>query len=95
MDKIIAEFQGRDYKAFAFLSHIYQTHVPKDNTINIPVLLKALNRDDTEVMKKAVLKAVSHYYQDKPRNKEQGMDWFVLCEEIVKRLNNLYSRYKG
>ena len=71
--------------------HLYAKVPPKKSGA---VLAEPLDRDNKEEMKKAFLKAVTHYHPDKKCNKESGIEWLVLCEEITKRLNEYYEVVK-
>ena len=70
--------------------HLYAKVPPKNGAVLEP----SLSRDSKEQMKKAFLKAVTHYHPDKKCNKESGIEWRVLCEEITKRLNEYYEVVK-
>lgn len=90
LDKIkeqIGKSESKQYQSHLLLLHIYGVNPPKKGS-----LIDNLDRDDKEQMKKAVLKAVTHYHPDK--NKEHGMEWLILCEEITKLLNGFYEHYK-
>jgi hypothetical protein len=41
-----------------------------------------------------LLSAAAAYHPDKACNKENGMEWSFLSEEISKRINGFYSFYK-
>mmetsp|Transcript_10343 Transcript_10343/g.15533 ORF Transcript_10343/g.15533 Transcript_10343/m.15533 type:complete len:314 (-) Transcript_10343:1689-2630(-) len=90
IDAAIGKCQGKLYKAHALLVHIYETLPPKKGSITTP-----LDKNSKEDMKKALLKAVTHYHPDKHYNKEAGVEWLVLCEEITKRLNEYYEHTKN
>jgi hypothetical protein len=77
----------RTLNAFNF---IYDNHPPKTGGT------KPTGLDDSDLkgIKKALLKATTDYHPDKTCNKDQGMEWFVLSEEISKRFNGLYSEFK-
>ena len=49
--------------------------------------------DNESKMKKVLLTALLHYHPDK-QDKEHGMKWATLCEEITKLLNGHYERNK-
>jgi hypothetical protein len=87
MDK----FEGRSYRCHALLVHIYECCPPKQDK----KIYATLDKDDKSSLNKAVLHAVSHYHTDKSFNKTDGVEWFVLCEEICKLLNGCLSDLKG
>ena len=91
IDAAIATCQSKMYKGHALMVHIYAKVPPKKSGA---VLADPLDRDNKEEMKKAFLKAVTHYHPDKKCNKESGIEWLVLCEEITKRLNEYYEVVK-
>jgi DnaJ-domain-containing protein 1 len=84
-------FQGKCYKLFSLLCHLYKDHPPKNGN----PLDQSINRDDKDALKKACLKAVVDYHPDKPFNKREGLEWYILCEEIVKHLNAFYDFLKS
>lgn len=95
LDAINAELDKHDskrFKAFALLKYVYEKHPPKCENANLP---SNLDRDNNKAMQKAMLKAVTHYHTDRGFNKEAGIEWFVLCEEITKHLNELHGYFKG
>ena len=108
LDAILAamgSFESQAYRAHALIVFLYQHEPPKEKntsaglgagapTSSTPEKL-VLDRDNKDAMKKAVRNAVASYHPDKQVNKESGIEWHVLCEEITKHLNNLYEHYKG
>lgn len=104
MDAATAKFEGKLYKGYALLVHLYEVLPPKlpppkkpkatpEVDIDFKEAMKNLDRDSKEAMKKALLKAVTHYHPDK--NRKAGVEWLVLCEEITKRLNEYYEYTKN
>lgn len=81
---------GKAYKCHAFLIYIYEKHPPKTGKA-----LDSLDKNDDKALKKAALLAIREYHTDKAHNKKDGMDWYILCEEIVKTLNNFYDYFKA
>lgn len=79
------------YRFYALLQHVYKEHPPK----NGKVFPTDLDRDDDDALKKACLAAVTHYHTDKVHNKSSGVEWYILCEEIVKELNGYFEYFKG
>jgi len=45
-------------------------------------------------VKKRLQKAILHYHPDKQDEKEHGMKWKVLCEEITKLFTRRYECFK-
>ena len=72
------------------MQHIYKEHPPKNEKV-FPV---DLDKDDLGLLKKAFLGAVTTYHPDKIHNKTAGIEWYYLCEEIVKELNSFYDYFK-
>jgi hypothetical protein len=85
-------YESKQFKCYELLKHVYSTHMPptieEKKCQEINEELKIVDKNDREKMKKLCLKAVNHYHPDKQKNKEKGIKWYVLCEEIVKELNN-------
>ena len=90
MNNEMNKFQSKAFKAIALINHLY-AKIPPKCTHTVPNDLKD---DDNDGIKKCILKAIRHYHTDKQFNKCEGMEWFVLCEEITKNLNSIYERYK-
>ena len=78
-------------QALNLLKHIYVAHPPKGESITLKVDLDYENNAD---MKRALLKAATHYHPDKPKNKSAGIEWYVMCEELTKQINEYYGYYK-
>jgi hypothetical protein len=92
LETSVKSFEGRDYSAHAILTHIHAKHPPKAEKCTFDSA--KLDKDVTEDVKKAVLKALTYYHPDRTYNKSAGIEWLILCEEITKVLNNAYNRYK-
>ncbi len=71
------------------LTHIYKEHPPK----KVDAKLDKFEKNDCDEGNKLALKAVAHYHPD--ANKENGDEWKILCEEISKRINNVYESMKN
>jgi hypothetical protein len=52
------------------------------------------DKDDKSKIMKGAVKLVARYHSDRQANKTRGIEWYVLCEEITKRINALYSDLK-
>lgn len=92
LEAAIKKSSARRPQALNLLKHIYKSHPPK---IEGGFELKTgLDYEDNSEMKKALLKAAVHYHPDKPINKSSGIEWYVMCEEITKRVNEYHGYYK-
>jgi len=76
---------------YAFLQYVYKQHPPKTDK----KMEEGLDRNDDNALRKACLNAVRDYHTDKSYNKGTGMEWYVLCEEIVKELNSFNAYFKA
>lgn len=92
MEKVLGKSQSKQFQCYELIIYLYEAHPPK---IPDSKPIQNLDKNDSKQMKKAAIKAISHYHPDKTDNKSNGMEWFVLCEEITKRLNNLFEVFKG
>ena len=90
IDAAIEAWSSKAFKTIALLNHIYDKHPPKMGKTKP----EGLKDDDSEGLKKALLKASGHYHPDKPVNKSAGMEWYVLCDEIQKRINTCIDHFK-
>jgi len=68
--------------------YLYKNHPPKDAACT----LESVDMTD---MKKALIKVIVHYHPDKQAAYAEDKKWVVLCGEITKVLNNLYSILKS
>lgn len=87
----MAPFESKAYRANALLKFIYTTEPPRRE--NCPPLPDKLDLEDKKAMKAVIRNSVFAYATDK--NMGFGIEWYILCEETVKILNNLYGFYKG
>jgi hypothetical protein len=74
-----------------------QSETPKTeekNSTDNGFPIKADEKDDREKVKKGAVKLVARYHTDRQENSKHGIEWWVLCEEITKRINSLYSDLK-
>jgi hypothetical protein len=76
-----------------FLKFVYEKYPPKkkENTLD-PTLMSSDNHDS---QKKAFKIALTHYHTDKNSEKEYGLEWFFICEEISKLLGRIYETFKS
>jgi len=88
----IAKSGAKRPQALNLLKHIYSSHPPKVE--GGAELKTGLDYENNSEMKKALLKAAVHYHPDKPINKSSGMEWYVMCEEITKLVNEYHGHYK-
>jgi len=91
IDTAVDKFSSKAFRAIALLNHIYE-HCPPKCAHKKP---KDMKDDDNDAMKKILLKATAHYHTDKSYNKTEGMEWYILCQEIMTRINDSYEYYKG
>jgi hypothetical protein len=92
MDACYTEHDSKATQAYKFLVYVYKTHPPKDPKEKL--FDEKTDRFDKKRMKRACLSAAAAYHPDKACNKENGMEWSFLSEEISKRINGFYSFYK-
>lgn len=81
---------GKSYKFCDFVKYVYENHPPA----NGKCLSSTLDKDDDASLKKICLKAITDYHPDKKHNKDKGMEWYILCEEILKEFNAFYEYFK-
>jgi len=94
LDAITAAIKTSSAKrpqALKLLRHIYEKHPPK---IEGAELKPGLDYENNAEMKKALLKATTHYHPDKQINKTSGLEWYIMCEEIMKLINEYHSYFK-
>lgn len=89
----LAKFESKQYKAHGLLVFLRDTHPPKGKDATKDKL--EIDRDDKKVVTKLLKQSVITYHPDKQHNKDAGIEWLVLCEEISKILNELYGHFKG
>jgi len=88
MKDSMKEIEGQAYKCFALMTYVYKEIPPKEGSLKAD-----LDKNDNSQMKKACLMMNKHYHPDKNRN--DGIEWYILCEEIVKEVNSLYELLKS
>ena len=86
-------------KMYGMLKSIYKTFPPKIKGKQPAKLLEVkFDGGYTDAkkaeLKKAYLKAVTHYHPDR-QMEEHGIKWKVLAEEICKELTRRYEIMKG
>jgi hypothetical protein len=91
MTAAIEKNESQRFRVRNLLQHIYEVHPPKNGEAH-PA---ELDIDSNGQVKKALLRAVTHYHTDKRFNNAHGLEWRVLCEEICKEINVLYTYFKG
>lgn len=91
MEEVMKDVKGKTDRCYLFLKHIYSKHPPK----NGKTLKDDLDKNSDKDVNKACMQAVTDYHTDKKFNKEHGIEWYVLTEEIVKKLNDFRSYFKG
>lgn len=93
IEAAMAKSESKRKQALFLLKHIYEQYPPKMEAFSPPKADLAF--DNNSDMKRALIKAVSHYHSDKPCNKNNGIEWYVLCEEITKLLNKYHDVFKS
>ena len=73
-----------------FLEHVYAVHPPRAHRA------QGGKRDSSAELKKQVLNAIRHYHPDRykaedDKSAHENDKWAVLCEEITKKLNQLWD----
>jgi len=82
-------------KAHALLAHVARVHPPKRHPEKLTSELAALGEwpDKTAVLR-ALRTAAVLYHSDKVENRQNGMEWRVLTEEIMRKVNGHSSSCK-
>ena len=92
---VVKSCEGRDYSAHALLLHLHAKHPPKTNKCKFDGT--TLDKNVSKDVRKAVFLAYSYYHPDRPYNKSAGIEWLIMCTEIVTYLStylkNAFSRY--
>ena len=72
-----------------FLEFIYEKFPPKkiEQKLDQTLLENSL--------KKCYRNAASHYHTDKNSEELYGLEWYFICEETCKLINNRYETFKG
>jgi len=94
----LADIKKNNTSAIALIKHVYTNYPPKASSWEKP------SDDDmgkwesmksgTKEFKKLLLKALAVFHPDKVDEKEHGMKWKVLSEEITKLITNYYENTK-
>ena len=86
-------------KARALLAYLLEHHPPKIESTKETLREKIGEADDDDAnlkkLQKALLAAARAYHTDKIENKRAGMEWRILTEEIVKKVNYYHTELKG
>ena len=67
-----------------FVKELYEVWPPKATGAKV---------DDSLIIKKLLLKAISHYHPDKVDKEVHGKNWYYFSGEITKHLNIKYAYY--
>ena len=81
--------------AHNLLKHIYTAHPPKKSSHVLKQELKdsaTVPGPGKEAVRKGLVRASLSYHPD--HNKEYGVKWLVLCEEIQKKINEYVTALK-
>ncbi len=87
-EEIEALRKAADAGSHRLLKFVYQTHPPKDPKHTLTA------EPCSDNLKSLLLTAVKHYHPDKQRQFRYEEKWCVLCEEITKKLNQAYMKFK-
>lgn len=84
--------------AVALIKHVYTSYPPKSSSWEKPSDDEMTKWDSlergTKEYKKFLLKALAVFHPDKVDDKEHGMKWKVLSEEITKMITHYYENTK-
>ncbi len=83
------------FRAHNLLKHIYTAHPPKKSSHVLKQELKdsaTVPGPGKEAVRKGLVRASLSYHPD--HNKEYGVKWLVLCEEIQKKINEYVTALK-
>ncbi|KAJ7372330.1 hypothetical protein OS493_019775 [Desmophyllum pertusum] len=94
----IEDITKNNTSAIALIKHVYNTYPPKSTTWEKPsdddmAKWESL-QSGTKEYKKVLVKALAVFHPDKVDEKEHGMKWKVLSEEITKMITNYYEHTK-
>ena len=94
----LADIKKHDTSATALIKHVYTSYPPKSSSWEKPSDDEISKWDSlergTKEYKKFLLKALAVFHPDKVDDKEHGMKWKVLSEEITKMITNYYENTK-
>lgn len=94
----LADIKKNNTSAIALIKHVYSNHPPKSTSWEKPsdddmAKWDSLERG-TKEYKKVLIKALAVFHPDKVDDKEHGMKWKVLSEEITKMITHYYENTK-
>jgi len=94
----LADIKKHNTSAVALIKHVYASYPPKSSTWEKPsdddmTKWDSLERGSKEY-KKLLVKALAVFHPDKVDDKEHGLKWKVLSEEITKMITNHYESTK-
>lgn len=94
----LADIKKNNTTAIALIKHVYTNYPPKTSSWEKPSDDDMAKWDSmesgTKEFKKLLLKALAVFHPDKVDEKEHGMKWKVLSEEITKMITNYYENTK-
>jgi hypothetical protein len=94
----IDEIESRNYSVTDLCDYLFEKHPPrhnKDYQQKKPSFKDDTSAANKKANKKSLQKLVTLYHPDRINKESHGMEYFVLCEEITKILNGLYTIEKG
>ncbi|XP_068734304.1 uncharacterized protein [Montipora capricornis] len=94
----LEDIKKNNTSAVALIKHVYSSYPPKSTTWEKPSYEEMTAWDSlergTKEYKKLLVKALAVFHPDKVDDKEHGMKWKVLSEEITKMITNYYENTK-
>lgn len=94
----LEDIKKNNTSAVALIKHVYTSYPPKSSSWEKPADNEMTKWDSlergTKDYKKLLVKALAVFHPDKVDDKEHGMKWKVLSEEITKMITNYYESTK-
>lgn len=94
----LEDIKKHNTSAIALIKHVYTSYPPKSTSWEKPSDDDMTKWDSlekgTKEYKKLLVKALAVFHPDKVDDKEHGMKWKVLSEEITKMITNYYENTK-
>ncbi|KAL9988513.1 hypothetical protein ACROYT_G002967 [Oculina patagonica] len=98
LSKELEDIKENNTSAIALIKHVYNTYPPKTPSWEKPSDDDMAKWDSlecgTKEFKKVLVKALAVFHPDKVDEKEHGMKWKVLSEEITKMITSYYENTK-
>lgn len=94
----LADIKKHNTGSIALIKHVYSKYPPKSSSWEKPSDDDMAKWDSlekgTKEYKKLLVKALAVFHPDKVNEKEHGMKWKVLSEEITKMITHYYENTK-